>query len=461
MEWRPGRKLVAGAAAATALACGHAGCSTSSSPTPAPDASTAQPTITFGVSDALTGGLAGLGVGVNQAVGVAARQINQVGILGGRQVVLDVRDDTSDPTQARDIVQALLAEGVAGVLGPLSSGQVHNVQDLTYLAKTVEITPSATSTILTIDQPAGDRYLFRTAPSDSFQGRAIVRFVRDGVAPSSDAGEAGMLGGTCRAAFIVNGSDTYGSALGDVVQTTFPSASAQVLGRDPVQTTLQSDYSSTVNDIVTAHPDCLVLVVYSDVAAELLRELGKAIAADTGHDWSKFFVCGSDGEYDAKFIPDGQSDPGDPRSANSAAGCYGTAPDPAPNTPGYAAFKDIWEQSYPGVTPPAYGASIYDAALLLALAIQQAGTASDGTRIRDALRVVATPPGTSFGPAEFVDALNAISKGIDIDYDGASGHCDFDPSGDVKADYVVWQVQKQADGTYAFASLGAIKEADL
>jgi ABC-type branched-subunit amino acid transport system substrate-binding protein len=419
------------------------------------------------VSDSLTNGLSGLGIPINKTIGVAAQQINQVGILGGQQVVFDVRDDASDPNQASSVVQGLLSEGVAGILGPLSSGQCQLTQSLTYAAKVVEISPSATSTLLTSDQPTnGNRYFFRTAPPDDLQGRAITKFIRDGISLGGDAGDAGMLGGTCQKTFIVNGDDTYGNALADVVQQQFPNGTATVLGRDKVPTTLQSDYTqpplAVVPDVITAQPDCLVLIVYSDVGAEFLRELKKAVVADTsGHNWMKFFVCGSDGEYDSAFIPDGQSDPANPKSPNSTAGTYGTAPDPAPDTPEYAAFRDIWQQSYPGTQPPAYGANMYDAALMLALAIQQAGTATDGTKIRDALRIVSSPPGTSYGPDRFVDALSAITKGIDIDYNGASGSCDFDDSGNVKADYALWQVQQQSDGTFAFVTVGKIKASSL
>ncbi|MGH7295904.1 MAG: ABC transporter substrate-binding protein, partial [Polyangiaceae bacterium] len=130
---------VACAGALVALAGGGCNGSTAQGAT-APDATTG--TITIGVVDSLTGGLSGLGIGLNQAIGVAAQQINRVGILGGHQVVFDVRDDTSDPKQSQVVAQQLIDEGVAGILGPLSSGEVAAVEGLAYQAHVVEISCS-------------------------------------------------------------------------------------------------------------------------------------------------------------------------------------------------------------------------------------------------------------------------------------------------------------------------------
>lgn len=469
--WRIVGAALATSGAIPAIALGLGSCHASPAPGSSPgDAGASSGPVTIGAVFSLTGGLSAQGMAMNQSVLVAMQQINQVGILNGRQVVFDVQDDTSDPSQSRLVVQGLLAQGVAGVLGPLSSGEVQNVQDLTYQAHVVEITATATSTVLSTDQPAPDRYLFRTAPPDYLQGHAIVKFIRDGIpAVVSDggSGDAGVIGGVCKSIYIVYGNDAYGTDLESAVDSDFPEGGAgtQVLGTYPVPTTLQTEYTQGVDAVVAAHPDCLVLIAYSDVGPEFLRELGVAIAADTTHDWSNFLVCGSDGEYDSNFIPNGQSDPSNPASPNATAGCYGTAPDTAPATPEYAAFRAIWQQSYPGQEPPAYAANQYDAAMLLALAIQSAGQATDGTGIRDGLRAVTTPmtdpPSTTYGPADFVDAVDAITKGIDIVYNGASGNCQFDPEGDVKTNYIVWQVQKQPDGTFAFVTVGEIPSSTL
>jgi branched-chain amino acid transport system substrate-binding protein len=79
--------------------------------------------------------------------------------------------------------------------------------------------------------------------------------------------------------------------------------------------------------------------------------------------------------------------------------------------------------------PDPYTCQIYDHINLVLLAIAQAGQAS-GTAIRDNIRKVSqTPGGVKVDNA--LDGLTAIKAGQAIDYDGASGPCDFTPIGDI------------------------------
>ena len=417
--------------------------------------------IEVGVVDSLSGGFAAQGVPLQNTLRVAQTQINQIGILGGRHIQFKVVDDFSDTTQAVGAVGTLLRDGPAGILGPLSSGQVLATQSLTYQQRIVQITASATSTLLSTAQPSHDRYLFRTAPADDFQGGAIAQLVYGGIAPAADGGAA--FGGGCRRVSTVNGDDGYGNALNDVVKSRLDSMpGVAFVSADKVPTALGSDYKAIAANIVNSRPDCLVLIVYSNVGAALLRDLKLAISSDaSGHDWSKFFVVGSDGEHDSAFIPAGQSDPADPTSPNSTEGCMGTAPDPAPETPEYKAFRNLWQQTFPGAEPDAYTANQFDAALILALAIHQAGTSTEGAKIRDALYQVTNPAGVAFGPTQFVEAVSQISNHIAVKYRGASGATTFDDNGNVAGDYIVWRVNKQPNGTFKFDTIGTIKAADL
>jgi branched-chain amino acid transport system substrate-binding protein len=96
---------------------------------------------------------------------------------------------------------------------------------------------------------------------------------------------------------------------------------------------------------------------------------------------------------------------------------------------------------------PALPSSVYDAVLLVALAIEQAQSL-EGPKIRDALFAV-SKGGSTFGPLDYAQAVAAIRRGDDIDYQGASGSCDFDDNGDVLQDEIVWKVQGGAFRTEA------------
>jgi ABC-type branched-subunit amino acid transport system substrate-binding protein len=428
--------------------------------------------ITIGFSNSLTGGLNGLGIPLNDAARVAEQQVNQVGVLGGRQINIEIVDDLSDPmVGAPNAANHFISEKLPAVLGPLSSGECEAVQQLFYNSQVVEISPSATAIALTADQPATNRYFFRTAPADDFQGKAVAKLMYGGVeaiAPDGGAPEAGAdggaatIGGSCRNAYLVSGNDGYGTGLMQVVHDTFlTEPNTTVIAWDQVSTTLAPSYLMETTTIVGKKPDCLVLVAYSDVGAQFMRDLRTAMGISAS-DPLTFPVYGSDGEYDSAFIPNGESNQGDLTSPNVCATVTGTTPDPAPATPQFQVFQNIWQSSFPGQQPPAYAANLYDAILVLALAIEQAGTATDGQAIRNALFSVTNPNGAEgFGPDKFVAAESAITNGIPVKYIGASGPMTFDQYGNVTGDYIVWRVDKQSNGNYAFDTVGRIPSSEL
>jgi branched-chain amino acid transport system substrate-binding protein len=463
---------------------GQPACTTSSTPPPGP--------VTIGFSNSLTGGLAGLGVPLNDAARVAEQQVNQVGVLGGRQIHIEIVDDLSDPMNGvPNAANHFIGEKVPAVLGPLSSGGCLAVDKLYAMNNIVEISPSATSPALTTDQPMTSRFFFRTAPADDFQGKAVAKLMYDGVQPIAmmdggapppvDAGGSGdaaggadaaippsnLIGGGCRKAYLVNGDDGYGNGLMSVVASTFMTKGGTVLGQDKVSTTLAPSYTMEVQKVVAANPDCLVLVVYSDVGAQFMHDLRVAMNAQCTTSSCpplKFPVYGSDGEYDSAFIPNGETVTGTQTSPNVTEGVLGTTPDPAPLTNQYQVFRNIWQASHPGTEPPAYGANLYDAILVLSLAIEQAKTASDGQAIRDALYKVTNGTSNVFGPEKFVAAEAAIDNGSSIKYVGASGPLTFDQSGNVTGDYIVWSVPSQAGCSTmggCFTTVGRISSMEL
>src|SRR5690606_32912312 len=84
-----------------------------------------------------------------------------------------------------------------------------------------------------------------------------------------------------------------------------------------------------------------------------------------------------------------------------------------------------------GLDPDAsFAAHSYDAAFLLALAIEKNGSA-DREGLAAALREVATAPGEVILPGEWEKAKKLIAEGQDINYEGATGSLEFDDKGDV------------------------------
>ncbi len=96
-------------------------------------------------------------------------------------------------------------------------------------------------------------------------------------------------------------------------------------------------------------------------------------------------------------------------------GSYGTTP--GTDSPGGAKFKDMVAEA--GFNAGPYTAESYDAAALLMLAMQAAGS-SDSGKLKDKVMEVANAPGEKIYPGELAKAIKILSNGGDVDYVGAS-----------------------------------------
>ena len=66
-----------------------------------------------------------------------------------------------------------------------------------------------------------------------------------------------------------------------------------------------------------------------------------------------------------------------------------------------------------------FTAESYDAAALIILAMQAAGSSNSG-KFKDKVKMVANAPGTKIYPGELAKAIKTLTGGGDIDYVGAS-----------------------------------------
>ena len=123
-------------------------------------------------------------------------------------------------------------------------------------------------------------------------------------------------------------------------------------------------------------------------------------------------------------------------------GMFGTAP-ASPESQAGDIFAAAYEAEYGELPPLPFIDAAYDAAMIMALAIEKAGS-TDGPAIRDAIRAVANEPGEIILPGEFARAKELIAAGTDINYQGAGGDQEFDENGDVAGTFEHWAVQDGA-----------------
>jgi len=421
-----------------------------------PPKPSAEPPIVVGVSLGLTKGFASFTAPLRDSIRSAEGEINAAGGLLGRRLEFDIVDDRSDEKDfVASVAQDFANRGVAAVIGPVGSGQVKATQNILFQQQIIQLAPAATSTELTGIQSATDRFLFRTTPADDFQGAAVILFATKtprglGDAGVVDVGDAGQgATPTCNKLAIIYIDNPYGASMTKVIADNFPKRgpNRKVVSQQKIPVEATASYTSMVGPIVKSEPECLAIISYEDPAAQFIADF----KADPGYPAlaaKGFFFIGTDGVYTSGFLTKSRKDEADETSDTSAEGVFGTNPDTQPGSPEYNRFKTIYSSYFPlppnTLDAPAFAANTFDSAVLIAFAIQKAGTATDRIAIRDALKQVSSAPGRPISPSEITDGLIELRNGGDIDYKGASGNVDLQANGNVNGGFIVWQAVRDA-----------------
>ena len=355
-----------------------------------------------------TGELAEFGTSMDNSVKLAAEQVNEAGgVLGGRQVEVISEDVGTTDVTAVDAARKLVdVDRVSGIVGPIRSSHTQAVaRAVTIDGQTPIVSPSATSPTITVLDD--NNFVFRTAPSDAFQGVVLAQLAHD-------------LGYRSAGALYIN--DAYGQGLADQFEMSFTALGGQAVTvpHEPEQPSYASELAkATVND-----PDVLVAISFPVSAGVYIREAIESALIDTF-----LFVDGSK-----------SNDLIDAVGAENLQGMYGTAPEALEND-ARAQFDNDYMSEYNEDLALPFIRESYDAAVILALAVEAAGS-DDSVAIRDAIRAVSGPPGTEIGPgvAEIKRALEMLRDGEEINYQGASGPVNVDEHGDVAGSMGIWKI---------------------
>jgi len=176
----------------------------------------------------------------------------------------------------------------------------------------------------------------------------------------------------------------------------------------------QPSYNSEADTLTSGNPDNYVIIDFPETFAKL----GPALAR-TGN-W----------EPTSTFITDGlsTSDLTELVGGDITEGMLGTAPGTfsgnAPN-----AFDKRYKGA-PGPPRNLFDANVFDNVILCYLGAVAAGS-TDGTAISEAIVDVTAPEGKKVTFQQLPQAIEALEKGEDIDYEGASGPIDWEENGDL------------------------------
>lgn len=364
--------------------------------------------LTIGALMPMTGDLQAYGEANVKGVRLAEKQINEAGGVNGGTVSVVVADTQTNPQAGVDAAQKLVnVDGVNAIVGAMGSGVTIPVAtSVTSREGVVTISPSATSpAITTLDD--GD-WLYRTAPSDAYQGVALAKLTADkGVKNVS----------------ILYVNNAYGEGLANAFSKAFTGSHGGTVTESIPYEQGQASYRGELQRASGGDAEALLLIGYPENGIVILRQ-----ALEGGY-------------FDRFVFTDGMKAPEiiEQVGAQFLNGSFGTVPT-APESAQLDAFRQAFEAEYGELPPLPYIDSGYDATMLIALAAAKAGS-NDREAIKGALRDVANAPGEVVGPGEFAKALELIAAGTDINYEGAAGSQDFDAAGDVPGIIGEWTIE--------------------
>lgn len=375
------------------------------------------PTLQIGALLPATGSLANDGQATSLAVALAVDEINAGGGLLGQQVEVVFRDDQSTADGAAAAARNLASnERISAVIGTICSACTLAASDVLAAHDIVLVSPESTAAALS----GHNSYTFRTCPSDGLQAKLLAeRAIGKHMMRVAVIHEAGLYGSGMASAFV----QAYGAMGGTVTASV-----AYTEGKSSYVDLLTTIYGGATV------PDAVLLVAYPVDGAQIVKDY---LAYFSSHGSFWFFT---DALEDSDFYQ------GVGPSMFAALQHEGTTQS-APQGPGLTEFNNAFRKRI-GMDPSNGDPFAYDAAYLIALAVQQAGR-YDGTAIRDNLRPVSDPPGMVIGPGQWREAVAAIKAGTKINYDGVTGSTDLDANGGVVGAYDVWQVQNGQEATIA------------
>jgi len=331
-----------------------------------------------GPIESLTGPMA-------ESAELAMKEVTDSGKLLGGSTVTSVRGDSTcvDSAAATAAAERLVtADKVNAIMGADCSGVTGAIlQNVARANGIVMISPSATSPALSTADDDG--LFFRTAPSDARQGAVITDILND----------KGI-----KSVAITYTNNDYGKGLAESIQKNYESAGGKVT-LSAAHEDGKGDYSAEVGALAQAGGEVLIVAGYLDQGG-------------------KGMIQGSldSGAFDTFVLPDGMiGDALPPAIGDALNGSFGTVP--GTDSKGAEVFDEMAKAA--GIKTDAFSAESYDAAALIMLAMQAAGS-SKSTDLAKKVMDVANAPGEQILPGELGKALELLAAGKEIDYVGAT-----------------------------------------
>ncbi|MBL8664431.1 MAG: ABC transporter substrate-binding protein [Candidatus Odyssella sp.] len=366
----------------------------------------------------ITGPIASLVPPIVESAKLAVKHVNEQGGIGkGGKLDIVIADGQCNPQAAAAAAKKLVdVDKVAGIVGELCSGATIAAAEGSGIPTgTVMISPASTSPALTT--LADKDFVFRTCPSDAFIGQTAARYLVQ---------KRGI-----KVLALTYMNNDYGKGLASSFRDEFKKLGGKItadLEHNEKATSFRSELATLAKD----KPPYLFVIGYANSSGPIILK-----QALEGGFFKKFI--GSEGTRDDKVYQQ-------IGIKNLEGMIHLVGGDPSSKA--LDMFNaEITKVNKDFVGKP-YAPHSYDAAFMLALAIEVAGS-TDRTKVRDALRRVGSIGGVVIGPGEWKKAKEAIAKKQKITYHGAAGNHVFSKEGDVSGVVDVYEIKGGKDNKIA------------
>ena len=342
--------------------------------------------VQLGIILGFTGPIESLTPQMSAGAELAVQEASESGLfLDGSSITAIKADSTCiDSAAATAAAERLVtSDKVQGIVGADCSGVTGAIlQQVARPNGIVMISPSATSPGLSTAEDDG--LFFRTAPSDARQGEVMTGVIMDR--------------GIKQVAVTYTNND-YGKGLADAFESSFRAAGGEVTISASHEDG-KADYASEIGALASAGGEALVVAGYLDQGG--LGIIQGSLDADA---------------FSTFVLPDGMIGEALVEAVGpDLDGSFGQHP--AAEGPGSAMIVKLGEENdFNGSSP--FVAESYDAAALIILAMQAAGS-SDSADYQKTVMKVANAPGEKIYPGELAKALQVLQDGGEVDYEGAS-----------------------------------------
>ena len=351
----------------------------------------AQDTLQLGVLTPLTGAGGFDGPRMLKAMQAVAAEVNAAGGVLGRQIALVVEDDQTNPEAAVRAAHKLIdVSKVPVIMGTWASAVTAAVAPVCWESKTFLTTVSGADSITLLPHQG---YLIRTQPNNHLQGQKHAEFMA-------------ALG--VKRVFYLSIQSPFAEPTQRRIAEVLAQHGSQLIGGliyDKDKTT----YRSEIDQALRAKPDFLYLNSYAPDLTILARDLYRS-----GFNGGRLTQSYALTTKQLEALP-----------PETTEGIYTVQPSADIDSPAFA----LAARRTGIAEPDSYETQATDWISLVILTIAKAKQAT-GTALRDNVRKISQGSGTKVYSA--VEGLKALADGKEINYEGASGPCDFTDIGDIQ-----------------------------